>query len=129
MGCGTGVLAILAEMKGATNIDAIDIDNWCYINSLENVERNNCKHISVYEGNSSLLKGKEFDIVIANINRNILLADMSKYNDCLNNNGLLFLSGFYSHDIPIIENECSKFGLKLEEKFEKNNWVSLKFIN
>ena len=56
MGCGTGVLAILADMKGAANVDAIDIDNWCYINSVENVERNNCEHISVYEGDVSLLK-------------------------------------------------------------------------
>jgi len=129
MGCGTGVLAILAEMKGATKIDAIDIDNWCYINSLENVERNNCKHISVYEGDSTLLKNKKYDTVIANINRNILLADMKIYTSCLNKNGQLFLSGFYNNDIPIIEEECSKYGLKLEEKLDKNNWVSLKFIN
>jgi len=129
MGCGTGVLAILAEMKGATNIDAIDIDNWCYINSLENVERNNCKHISVFEGDASLLNEKKFDIIIANINRNILLADISKYAACLNKEGQLFLSGFYIHDIPIIEKECSKYGLKLQESLERNNWVSLKFIN
>ena len=129
MGCGTGVLAILTEMKGATNIDAIDIDNWCYINSLENVERNNCKHISVFEGDASLLNEKKFDIIIANINRNILLADISKYAACLNKEGQLFLSGFYIHDIPIIEKECSKYGLKLQESLERNNWVSLKFIN
>ena len=129
MGCGTGVLAILAEMKDATNIDAIDIDNWCYINSLENVERNNCKLISVFEGDASLLNEKKFDIIIANINRNILLADISKYAACLNKEGQLFLSGFYNHDIPIIEKECSKYGLKLQERLERNNWVSLKFIN
>ena len=129
MGCGTGVLAILAEMKGAAKIDAIDIDNWCYINSLENAERNNCKHISVYEGDASLLNGKTYDIIIANINRNILLADMSKYVACLEKGGLLFLSGFYNQDIPIIEEECSKYGLKLKESFEKNKWVSLKFLN
>lgn len=129
MGCGTGVLAILAEMRGAAKIDAIDIDNWCYINSLENVERNNCKHISVYEGDASLLNGKTYDIIIANINRNILLVDMSKYAACLEKGGLLFLSGFYNQDIPIIEEECSKYGLKLKESFEKNKWVSLKFLN
>jgi len=66
MGCGTAVLAILAEVKGAQPIDAIDIDNWCYLNSLENVERNNCNHISVYEGDASLLKDKHYDIIIAN---------------------------------------------------------------
>ncbi|MCK0108876.1 50S ribosomal protein L11 methyltransferase [Flavobacteriaceae bacterium S0825] len=129
MGCGTGVLAILAEMKGAAKIDAIDIDNWCYLNSLENVQRNNCKHISVYEGDASLLKEKAYDVIIANINRNILLADISKYVTCLKKEGLLFLSGFYNNDIPIIEEECSKYRLKLKESLEKNNWVSLKFIN
>ena len=75
MGCGTGVLAILAEMKGAVKLDAIDIDNWCYLNTLENVERNNCSKISVYEGGAELLKGRRYDRIIANINRNILLED------------------------------------------------------
>ena len=70
MGCGTAILAILAEMKGAQPIDAVDIDNWCYLNSIENAERNNCKHISVYEGEAALLKGKKYDLIIANINRN-----------------------------------------------------------
>ncbi|WP_406683195.1 50S ribosomal protein L11 methyltransferase [Seonamhaeicola sp. MEBiC1930] len=129
MGCGTGVLAILAEKCGATKLDAIDIDNWCYLNSLENVERNNCKNITVYEGDASLLIGKNYDIIIANINRNILLADIEKYVTCLNTGGKLFLSGFYYDDITIIEAECNKFMLKLEEKLERNNWVSLKFIN
>jgi len=129
MGCGTGVLAILAEMKGARRIDAIDIDNWCYINSLENIERNNCKHITVLEGESSLLKNKNYDIIIANINRNILLNDLKTYASCLNNNGKLFLSGFYSSDISVIEEECNRYMLKLDEKIEKNNWVALKFLN
>ncbi len=129
MGCGTGVLAILAEKVGATNIDAIDIDNWCYLNSLENVERNNCKAISVYEGDVKLLDGKTYDIIIANINRNILLADISVYAKCLNANGQLFLSGFYKDDIQIIENECSAHMLKLEEIIQRSEWVSLKFLN
>ncbi|MDO6597581.1 50S ribosomal protein L11 methyltransferase [Oceanihabitans sp. 2_MG-2023] len=129
MGCGTGVLAILAEKKGALQLDAIDIDNWCYLNSVENVARNNCNKISVFEGDASLLKGKTYDIIIANINRNILLNDMETYVSCLNKNGILFLSGFYNNDIPIIEEECNKYMLKLDEKLEKNKWVSLKFIN
>ena len=83
MGCGTGVLAILAEMKGAKQIDAIDIDNWCYLNTLENVERNNCSKIDVFEGDASLLKGRKYDSIIANINRNILLNDMKTYAECL----------------------------------------------
>ncbi|NQV77500.1 MAG: 50S ribosomal protein L11 methyltransferase, partial [Lutibacter sp.] len=89
MGCGTGILAIFAEMKGAQPIDAIDIDNWCYVNSLENVERNNCKHISVYEGDASLLMNKKYDVIIANINRNILLNDMASYMNCLNDDGII----------------------------------------
>ncbi|MCK7591374.1 50S ribosomal protein L11 methyltransferase [Subsaxibacter sp. CAU 1640] len=129
MGCGTGVLAILAEMKGAKPIDAIDYDNWCYVNSLENVERNNCKHITVLEGDAALLDGRSYDIIIANINRNILLNDMATYVKSLNQNGMLFLSGFYNDDIPIIEAECNKHNLKLVESLEKNNWVALKFVN
>lgn len=129
MGCGTGVLAILAEMKGAKPLDAIDIDNWCYLNSLENVERNNCEHISVYEGDVSLLKNKKYDIIIANINRNILLNDIHQYATCLNADGILFLSGFYTEDIPMITEECAKNTLKFADKLEKNNWVALKFVN
>ncbi|WP_298782372.1 50S ribosomal protein L11 methyltransferase [uncultured Polaribacter sp.] len=127
MGCGTGILAIFAEMKGAKPIDAIDIDNWCYENSLENVERNNCKNIDVYEGDSSLLINKEYEVIIANINRNILLMDMKVYTNCLAKKGTLLLSGFYEEDIPIIDAEVSKYGLKLETFIQKNNWVALKY--
>ncbi|MBV2195527.1 MAG: 50S ribosomal protein L11 methyltransferase [Flavobacterium sp.] len=128
MGCGTAILAILAEMKGAQPIDAIDIDNWCYLNSIENAERNNCKHISVYEGDASLLVGKKYDVIIANINRNILLNDMQQYVDCLNENGILFLSGFYTEDIPVISESCTSKGLTYVKQFERNNWVALKFV-
>lgn len=128
MGCGTAILAILAEMKGAQPIDAIDIDNWCYLNSIENAERNNCKHISVYEGDASLLIGKKYDVIIANINRNILLNDMQQYVDCLNENGILFLSGFYTEDIPVISESCTSKGLTYVKQFERNNWVALKFV-
>ncbi|MDD3722687.1 MAG: 50S ribosomal protein L11 methyltransferase [Lutibacter sp.] len=128
MGCGTGILAIFAEMKGANPIEAIDIDNWCYQNSVENVERNNCKHITVFEGDASLLKNKKYEVIIANINRNILLNDMSIYASCLNKNGVILLSGFYKEDIPIIDSEVSKYGLKLDKQIERNNWVSLKYV-
>lgn len=128
MGCGTGVLAILAEMKGATAIDAIDIDNWCYLNTLENVERNNCKYISVYEGTAELLTGKHYDVVIANINRNILLEDIPTYSNCLNSGGKLFLSGFYTEDIPAIEKVCNENGLKFESKLVEDNWTAASFV-
>ncbi len=128
MGCGTAILAILAEMKGANPIDAIDIDNWCYQNSIENAERNNCHSISVYEGDAALLKDKHYDLIIANINRNILLNDMQAYVDCLNKNGILLLSGFYEEDIPFIAASCTEKGLTYIKKFQRNNWVSLKYV-
>ena len=128
MGCGTGVLAILAEKKGARFLEAIDIDNWCYLNSLENVSRNDCHHINVLEGDASLLKGKQFDVIIANINRNILLNDLSTYVTCLNENGSLFLSGFYDSDCELIESTCDALNLKFEHKLKRNNWVALKFV-
>ncbi|MEZ7945072.1 MAG: 50S ribosomal protein L11 methyltransferase [Flavobacteriaceae bacterium] len=127
MGCGTGILAIFAEMKGAKPIDAIDIDSWCYENSLENIQRNNCNHITVYEGDASLLKEK-YDVIIANINRNILLSDIKTYTDCLNENGVLLLSGFYKEDIAIIEDEVTKHGLTFETMIQNNNWVALKYV-
>jgi ribosomal protein L11 methyltransferase len=127
MGCGTGILAIFAEMKGAKPIDAIDIDSWCYENSLENIQRNNCNHITVYEGDASLLKEK-YDVIIANINRNILLSDMKIYTDCLNENGVLLLSGFYKEDIVIIEDEVTKHGVTFEKMIQRNNWVALKYV-
>jgi ribosomal protein L11 methyltransferase len=129
MGCGTAILAILAEMKGAKPIDAIDIDNWCYLNSIENAGRNNCKHITVFEGEADLIKDKKYDLVIANINRNILLNDMQSYVDCLNPKGTLLLSGFYEQDIPFINASCIEKGLTYVKKFERNNWVSLKYVN
>ena len=127
MGCGTGILAIFAEMKGAKPIDAIDIDSWCYENSLENIQRNNCNHITVYEGDASVLKEK-YDVIIANINRNILLSDMKTYTDCLNENGVLLLSGFYKEDIVIIEDEVTKHGVTFETMIQRNNWVALKYV-
>ena len=128
MGCGTGILAIFAEMKGAQPTDAIDIDSWCYQNSIENVQRNGCKHVTVLEGDSSLLKGKKYDVIIANINRNILLSDMKIYTDCLHQEGILLLSGFYKDDIAIIESEVVKHGLVFDKMIQRNSWVALKYL-
>lgn len=129
MGCGTAILAILAGLKGAKPIDAIDIDNWCYLNSIENAERNSCHEISVYEGDATLLSGSKYDLIIANINRNILLNDMQQYVDCLNKDGVLLLSGFYEEDIPFINASCTEKGLTYVKKLQRNNWVSLKYVN
>ncbi len=127
MGCGTAVLAILAEMRGASKIDAIDIDEWCFENSLENINRNDCKNISVQLGDSSLLSDQKYDTIIANINRNILLNDMEAYTKCLNKGGSLFLSGFYNEDLPVITACCNNLGLGFVENKEKNKWVAAEF--
>ncbi|MCG9972901.1 50S ribosomal protein L11 methyltransferase [Christiangramia crocea] len=127
MGCGTGVLAILAAMKGASKIDAIDIDNWCYLNTLENISRNDCEHVNVEEGGAELLEGRTYDMILANINRNILLKDLPVYEKSLKPEGNLFLSGFYSGDLPVIEKACKELGLYFVENFERNDWVAAKF--
>ncbi len=127
MGCGTGVLAILAAMKGAKTIDAIDIDNWCYLNTLENIRRNDCEHINTEEGGAELLEGRKYDMILANINLNILTRDMPVYEKCLKPKGNLFLSGFYKGDLPAIKKACKKLGLYFVENFERNEWVAAKF--
>lgn len=129
MGCGTGILAIFSEMRGASQVEAIDIDPWCYENSVENVARNSCRAIKVIEGDASLLKEQQFDVIIANINRNILLKDMSSYVNCLHECGLLLLSGFYSKDMEHIGRKAEELGLKLLGQKERNSWVGLKYVN
>lgn len=130
MGCGTAILAILALMKGAKHADAIDIDNWCYLNSIENAQRNNINTIDVYEGDASLLADKQnkYDLVIANINRNILLQDMDSYVKSMKSNAIILFSGFYTEDIPYIREAAEQNGLIFEKELEKNNWVALKFV-
>ena len=127
MGCGTGVLAILAEKRGAHPIDAIDIDNWCYLNSQENATRNDCKHITVYEGDATLLMDNSYDVIIANINRNILIQDIPRYEKSLNEGGVLLLSGFYTEDIGLISEICNEHNLFFQGNYERNNWVACKF--
>lgn len=128
MGCGTSVLAILAAMRGATNLLAVDIDEWCTENSIENIELNHVHGISVIQGGVEVLTGKHFDIILANINRNILLADMQMYSECLSVGGELYMSGFYKEDIPLIEAEANRNNLTLEYSVEKNKWVAVKTI-
>ena len=129
MGCGTAVLAILAEQKGAREVLAIDIDPWSYRNALENLERNACKGIAVREGDVDLIDGMRFDVILANINRNVLLDHIPHYSSALTDGGQLLLSGFYTEDIPTISGSCLDAGLILSKKSERNNWVALKFIN
>ena len=128
MGCGTAVLAILASMRGAKDIVAIDIDTWCTENSIENLQMNHIEGVEVLLGGAELLAGKHFDIILANINRNILQADMEQYANCLSSGGELYMSGFYVQDIPLIEAEANRNGLTLIDYHEKNNWVAVKTI-
>lgn len=123
MGCGTAVLAILAAMKGSTDIVAIDIDNWCVSNSKENIELNHVSGIDVKLGDASLLVDTYFDVILANINRNILLNDMKRYADVLKPNGEIFMSGFYVTDISVLEKEMIKNKLSIKYFKEKNNWA------
>lgn len=127
MGCGTGVLAILASLKGAKNITAIDIDEWAYQNCIENIEKNNCTNISVFQGGAELIKNKVFDFILANINRNILLHDMKYYSKSLKISGNLLLSGIYETDLDMIKDEALKQNLLFEHVESKNNWVSASF--
>ena len=127
IGSGTGVLAILAEKRGASKIDAIDIDNWCYLNSIENIDRNNSENINVYEGEVQKLMQFTYDNIFANINLNVLLADIPIYSKMLNTGGLLYLSGFYQRDINSIEKATKKSNLSLMESKIENEWVALKF--
>ncbi|MCK5907128.1 MAG: 50S ribosomal protein L11 methyltransferase [Flavobacteriales bacterium] len=128
MGCGTGILAILAAQKGATNVDAIDIDEWAFENTMENAERNNVGFIVGAKGDASLLKGDEdYDLFIANINRNILINDMSTYAKSIKKGGQLLLSGFYDTDIEQLVSEAEKNGFELQEKRNKETWAALRF--
>ena len=128
MGCGTAILAILAMMRGAQTADAIDIDRWCYENSIENIEKNNIQNVQVIEGDASVLPHQPtYDIVIANINRNILLEDMHKYVQTMKETSEILFSGFYTEDIPAIKAEAEKNGLVFVDNLEKNNWTALYF--
>ncbi len=128
MGCGTGVLSILAEQKKAKKIDAIDIDEWSYKNTKENIILNQCQNITAFKGEVSLIKNKKYDVIFANINRNILLNDIPEYEKSLAKNGVLLLSGFYEEDIPMIKEKAFATGLKYVDQKIRNHWTALKFI-
>lgn len=129
MGCGTAILAILASMRGANPILAIDIDEWAYDNAIENFKLNNVSNVDLQIGGADLLKPERtFDVILANINRNILLNDIHAYAAVLNKGGELLMSGFYTEDIPSITNECVKHGLSFTYSNSKDNWVVVRFI-
>lgn len=127
MGCGTGILAILAKKKKCGNILAIDNDEWAYTNCIENCQRNHVD-IEVVLGDAHDIKNNKFDVIIANINRNILLRDMHIYADALNDKGLLLLSGFFMVDKNILMEQAQQLGLKLHFEATKNEWAMLELI-
>lgn len=125
MGSGTGVLAILAALMKANHVDAVDIEDWAYENTLENAALNNV-HLNVEKGDVSAIKSTGYDIILANINKNVLLADMSKYNEVLTQDGVLFLSGFFETDIAELTAHAEGIGMKVIGQKTRNNWASLK---
>jgi len=128
MGAGTAVLAILASMRGADPVVAIDIDKWAYDNAIENLQLNNVNNVEVLIGGAELLGNQTFDTILANINRNILLNDIHKYASVLKPLGELYMSGFYVEDIPAIQSECEKHGLTFCHNTEDSNWTAVKFV-
>lgn len=128
MGCGTGVLAIQASMLNAKHLLAIDIDSWSYESTIENTERNNITNIETLEGDANLLPGRSFDVVFANINRNILINDMHHYSNTLSKDGILLLSGFYTEDLPMIKEKAMDEGFEYQKHVSKDNWVASQFI-
>lgn len=133
MGCGTSVLAILAAKRGAKQVDAVDFDNWCYENSLENIELNNCKNIQVYEGAVEILDSisseanPKFEVIFANINRNVLLEDIPSYVKHLKKEGVLYVSGFYKEDLTSIKEKAMSAEMTFVDNKEQNNWVAARF--
>ncbi|MBE9467045.1 MAG: 50S ribosomal protein L11 methyltransferase [Bacteroidetes bacterium] len=127
MGCGTAVLSILSSLKGAKNIVAIDNDEFAYENALENIEKNNINNVSVFMSDIEFIKNKTFDIILANINRNVLFKHLPFYSKSLNEDGVIVLSGLLSDDVEIIKTEAKKCNLNFKFLIENNNWISLKF--
>jgi len=128
MGCGTGVLAILASLLGANHIDAVDYDEWAYNNSIENVINNNIENITVYHDDIKFSSAqKNYDFILANINRNVLLEQIPEYKNSLTKKGLLYMSGFYLEDLPIIKDKAIQFDLEFIRYISKNNWVAVIF--
>jgi ribosomal protein L11 methyltransferase len=127
MGCGTGILAILAKQLGATKLLGIDIDEWSIENSIENSTINHASEIEFKKGDASLLPTQEtFDVVLANINKNVLKKDLPAYYTCLKKGGYLLLSGFFVADIEELKLLATSLGFNFEESYTKNEWAVIK---
>lgn len=129
MGCGTGILAIMASKLGAANVTAIDYDIVCFESTIENAQLNNIDNITAVCGSKEVIPDEQYDTILANINRNILLDQMQRYSEVLKPEGELYLSGFYEKpDLDIIMDEARKHGLKYIIHKKNNDWVATKFI-
>ena len=128
MGCGSGILAIMASMKGASEVTAIDIDEWSFNNTLENAELNGIDNIRVLLGDANLLTDQSFDLILANIQRNILIQDMEVYRKVLKPGGWLIMSGFYMSDLDALKGKAEELGLSLQGSNERSNWCAASFI-
>lgn len=129
MGCGTALLAILARKHGATDVVAIDIDEFAYENAKENIVLNGTPDIEVRLGGAEAIKESDsFDFVIANINRNILLMDMVNYVRCMHSGSQIFISGFYIEDMEILKEEAARHGLRYLDYAENDRWAMMRFI-
>ncbi len=126
MGCGTAVLAILAKMRGSSYVEGIDVDEWAYNNALENAASNGVE-INLKLGDAGSIQGT-FDIIIANINRNILLADMDRYATALKPGGTLLLSGFYRADEEVLVAKANELGLTLKSRKNRDGWSALQLV-
>ncbi|MBR6878169.1 MAG: 50S ribosomal protein L11 methyltransferase [Bacteroidales bacterium] len=127
MGSGTAVLAILAKKLGAAKTVAIDNDEWAYNNAFTNVALNGIDDIKIVLGDANAIGDERFDIVLANINRNILLRDMNRYVEAMRHGAHIFFSGFYTEDLESINTEALRLGLHYVRHLSKNNWVAAEF--
>ncbi len=128
MGCGTGILGILASMRGASKVIGIDIDPWCTTNSEENCRLNHISNMEIQLGDASvLISMTEFDIILANINRNILLEDMPAYCKVLKPGGTIIFSGFYRSDLNSIDDLAKTQNLSIKNIKENNHWVAVSY--
>lgn len=127
MGCGTGILAILSSMRGAESVTAIDIDKWSYDGTTENASLNNISNIIPILGDVNSIPESTFDLILANIQRNVILADIPRYAKALNKEGALIVSGFYMNDLNDITTKAKELGLVLLRTKTMNNWCSACF--
>ncbi len=129
MGCGTGILAIMASKLDSGPVTAIDYDPVCYESTIENSALNNINNITALCGSKEVIPDEKYDIILANINRNILLDQMERYNEALLPGGEIYFSGFYeTPDLDIITEEAGKYGLKYISHKKNKDWVAAKFV-